>query len=99
MTSPDGIRLKYEVVGGGLPLLLHLGAGCDADTVVMDGALSLEHMPFMRASAEALAAALPHARRLILEGQHHEVDTNVLAPILGLSSPRRVPRGRQRLRN
>ena len=27
----DGVRLKYEVVGAGLPLLLHLGAGCDSD--------------------------------------------------------------------
>jgi hypothetical protein len=48
----------------------------------MDGALSLEHMPFMRASADSLAAALPHARRLTLEGQHHEVDNGVLAPVL-----------------
>jgi pimeloyl-ACP methyl ester carboxylesterase len=31
MTSPDGIRLKYEVIGAGPPLLLHLGAGCDSD--------------------------------------------------------------------
>lgn len=39
-------------------------------------------MPFMRASAEALAAAIPHARRLTLEGQHHDVDSNVLGPVL-----------------
>jgi hypothetical protein len=36
----------------------------------------------MRASADAVAAAIPHARRLTLEGQHHEVDANVLAPVL-----------------
>jgi pimeloyl-ACP methyl ester carboxylesterase len=53
-----------------------------ADTLIMDGALSLEFMPFMRASADAVAAAIPHARRLTLEGQHHEVDANVLAPVL-----------------
>jgi pimeloyl-ACP methyl ester carboxylesterase len=53
-----------------------------ADALVMDGALSLEVMPFMRASAEALAAAVPHARRLTLEGQDHEVNSNVLAPVL-----------------
>jgi pimeloyl-ACP methyl ester carboxylesterase len=57
-------------------------AAVTADTLVMDGALSLEHMPFMRASADSLAAALPHARRLTIEGQHHEVDSNVLAPVL-----------------
>jgi hypothetical protein len=48
----------------------------------MDGALSVEFMPFMRASAEALAAAIPHARRLTLEGRHHDVDSNVLATVL-----------------
>ena len=30
-TAPDGVRLHYEVEGNGPPLLLHLGAGCDAD--------------------------------------------------------------------
>lgn len=28
--SSDGVRLSYEVAGDGPPLLLHLGAGCDA---------------------------------------------------------------------
>lgn len=28
-TSTDGVRLTYDVVGEGPPLLLHLGAGCD----------------------------------------------------------------------
>jgi pimeloyl-ACP methyl ester carboxylesterase len=30
LTSPDGVRLKYEVEGEGAPLFLHLGAGCDS---------------------------------------------------------------------
>jgi pimeloyl-ACP methyl ester carboxylesterase len=30
-TSPDGVKLHYEVEGAGPPLLLHLGAGCDAE--------------------------------------------------------------------
>jgi pimeloyl-ACP methyl ester carboxylesterase len=29
-TAPDGVRLAYEIEGGGPALLLHLGAGCDA---------------------------------------------------------------------
>ena len=29
--SRDGVRLHYEVEGAGPPLVLHLGAGCDAD--------------------------------------------------------------------
>ena len=31
VTTADGVRLRYEVEGGGPPLVLHLGAGCDAD--------------------------------------------------------------------
>lgn len=30
-TSSDGVRLHYEIEGSGPPLVLHLGAGCDAD--------------------------------------------------------------------
>lgn len=29
-TAPDGARLHYEIEGQGPPLLLHVGAGCDA---------------------------------------------------------------------
>lgn len=31
LTSPDGVRLKYELEGSGPPLVLHLGTGCDSD--------------------------------------------------------------------
>jgi pimeloyl-ACP methyl ester carboxylesterase len=31
VTSPDGVHLSYEIAGSGPWLLLHLGAGCDAD--------------------------------------------------------------------
>ena len=30
-TSPDGVRLHYELEGSGPPLVFHLGAGCDSD--------------------------------------------------------------------
>ena len=30
-TAPDGVRLHYELEGSGQPLLLHVGAGADAD--------------------------------------------------------------------
>lgn len=29
LTSPDRVRLHYEIEGDGPPLILHLGAGCD----------------------------------------------------------------------
>jgi pimeloyl-ACP methyl ester carboxylesterase len=66
-----------------------------ADALIMDGALSLELMPFMRASAETLAAAIPHARRLTLDGQQHDVDSNVLAPVLlSFFAPREAAKSR-----
>jgi pimeloyl-ACP methyl ester carboxylesterase len=76
--------LAYDAaaLGDGRTVPTQRAARVTADTLIMDGALSLEFMPFMRDSAEALAAAIPHARRLTLEGQHHDVDSNVLAPVL-----------------
>jgi pimeloyl-ACP methyl ester carboxylesterase len=53
-----------------------------ARTLVIDGGDSLEKMPFMRASADELAAIIPHAERRTLEGQWHDVDITVLAPVL-----------------
>jgi pimeloyl-ACP methyl ester carboxylesterase len=53
-----------------------------AQTLVMDGSASSETMPFMHATAEALAKAIPNARHQVLEGQGHDVDPNVLAPVL-----------------
>lgn len=57
-------------------------AAVTADALLIDGAASLEPMPFMRASAEALAAAIPRARHLELEGQGHELDSAAIAPAL-----------------
>ncbi len=48
----------------------------------MDGGDSVEKMPFMRASAEELAAVIPQVERRTIEGQWHDVDINVLAPVL-----------------
>jgi pimeloyl-ACP methyl ester carboxylesterase len=38
-TAPDGVRLHYEIEGHGPPLLLHLGAGCDASLWLAAGYL------------------------------------------------------------
>lgn len=57
-------------------------AAVTASTLAMDGGASVEIMPFMRASAEALTGAIPNARHRILEGQRHDVDIQVLAPDL-----------------
>ena len=48
-------------------------------TLVMDGGASY---PFMHVTALALVKAMPHAKHRTLEGQTHEVDPQVLAPVL-----------------
>lgn len=48
-------------------------------TMVIDGGASF---PFIHDAADALAQALPHGQRHTLEGQQHNVDYKVLAPVL-----------------
>jgi pimeloyl-ACP methyl ester carboxylesterase len=76
--------LPYDAAALGDDRVVPAGraATVTARTLVMDGGGSLEAMPFMRASAEQLAAVIPHVVRHTLEGQWHDVDSNVLAPVL-----------------
>jgi pimeloyl-ACP methyl ester carboxylesterase len=48
-------------------------------TLVMHGDASL---PFMGPTAVTLSAAMPHAELRTLEGQTHDVNPGVLAPVL-----------------
>ena len=50
--------------------------------LVLDGGASMAYMPFMHASASALAKAIPQAQQRTLEGQTHDVNLEVLAPVL-----------------
>lgn len=54
-------------------------AAVTAPTLVMEGEASF---PFMRGTARALADLIPGARARVLEGQEHNVDPAVLAPVL-----------------
>jgi len=54
-----------------------------APTLIMDGEKSLSMYPFMRTTADALAQAMPTASRGTLKGQDHNVDAQVLAPVIG----------------
>jgi pimeloyl-ACP methyl ester carboxylesterase len=54
-------------------------AAIDIPTLLIDGLLS---PPWAARAADAAAAAIPNARRLGMEGQHHGVDQSVLAPVL-----------------
>ncbi len=51
-------------------------------TLVMDGGANLVYLPFMHASASALAKAIPHSEQRTLEGQTHDVKSEVIAPLL-----------------
>ena len=53
-------------------------ANVQSPTLVANGTV----IPFMLDTAKVLAMAIPHARQLTLEGQSHNVDLKVLAPVL-----------------
>jgi pimeloyl-ACP methyl ester carboxylesterase len=76
--------LAYDnaVVGDDRSVPVKVAAKVEAPTLVMDGGASLGPMPFMRASADKLAKAIPGAQRRIVEGQAHDVSPKALAPIL-----------------
>jgi pimeloyl-ACP methyl ester carboxylesterase len=56
-----------------------LAASVTAPTLVLAGGASF---PFMRATAQALADALPRGQARILEGQTHDLVPSVLGPVL-----------------
>lgn len=76
--------LAYDnaVVGENRSVPVERAAKVMAKTWVMDGGASLQTMPFMRPTADKIAKAIPHARRHTVEGQGHDVNAKVLAPIL-----------------
>ncbi len=51
-------------------------------TLVMDGGALMETRPFMHETAVALAKAIPNAQHRTLEGQTHDVSSEVIAPVL-----------------
>ena len=61
---------------------LSRAARLSTPVLVIDGGANLTLMPFMHATAAALAQAIPHAQQRTLEGQTHDVSSEVLAPVL-----------------
>lgn len=57
-------------------------ANVTVPALVMDGGANLAFMPFMHNTATTLAKAMPHAQQRTLEGQTHDVNLEVLAPVL-----------------
>jgi pimeloyl-ACP methyl ester carboxylesterase len=73
------LAYDYRVLGdGGVPVQAARAVAVPA--LVLDGA---ESPPFKHEAADALAKALPNARRQTLAGQATQVPPEVLAPILG----------------
>ena len=81
VTSKDGTRIGYDAVGEGPAVIVVYGAAGYRGAFGDDGA-SETIMPFMRATAEALTTAIPHAEHQILPGQTHDVDPKAVAPVL-----------------
>jgi hypothetical protein len=72
----------YAVMGdtvSGRPLAVEPWRSVSAPALVIDGAKSPASL---RRAADAIAERLPHARRVTLDGQSHNVSMPVLAPVL-----------------
>lgn len=76
--------LAYDnaVLGDDRAVPVGIAAKVKAMTLVMDGSASVGPMPFMRATADKLGQVIPRAQRQVVEGQAHDVNAKVLAPIL-----------------
>lgn len=72
--------LAYDaaVLGEDAAVPVERAANVKVPTLVMNGTV----IPFMSNSATALATAIPNAHHRTLEGQPHDVDLRVLAPVL-----------------
>jgi pimeloyl-ACP methyl ester carboxylesterase len=72
--------LAYDArIMGDYSIPKDLAASVKVPTMVIAGGAD---MPWMRQTAETLADALPDGEVRILEGQGHDVDPGVLAPVL-----------------
>jgi hypothetical protein len=73
--------LDYDaaVMGEDLVVPTNLARRVTVLALVMNGDASL---PFMSTTAKALANAIPNGQLRTLEGQRHDVDVQVLAPVL-----------------
>lgn len=76
--------LPYDVavIGDDRSVPTARAAKVSAVTLVMDGGANRDTMPFMAASANKIAEAIPDARRRTLEGEGHNVSAKAVAPLL-----------------
>lgn len=76
--------LVYDaaVLGENRPVPTERAARVTAQTLILGGSVSYGFIPFIQATAELLSKSIPGAQHRTLEGQRHDVDVEVLAPIL-----------------
>jgi len=71
--------LAYDAEVMGDYLIPERFSSVETPAIVIDGSASF---PFLHSSADALAELLPNGERATLEGQEHNIDPAVLAPVL-----------------
>jgi pimeloyl-ACP methyl ester carboxylesterase len=76
--------LAYDAAAMGTDCLAPIdrAARVSVPALVMDGGANLAYMPFMHETAASLAKVIPNAQQRTLEGQTHDVNLEVLAPVL-----------------
>ena len=76
-----GLTLEYDAaaMGEDASIPTERAVGVTVPTLIMNGS---ESFPFMSIAAQTLANTIPNAQHRALEGQTHEVASEVLAPVL-----------------
>ena len=85
--------LAYDaaVLGDDRVVPFDRAARVTAQTLVMEGSASQTSMPFMRVTAEQLTQAIPGAQHQTVEGQSHDVDAKIIAPVLTEFFGQKIP--------
>jgi pimeloyl-ACP methyl ester carboxylesterase len=73
------LAYDHTALMGQLSVPAERAAHVRAPTLVISGSAA---NPFMLETARGLSQAIPHAQLRILEGQSHDVNVEILAPVL-----------------
>ncbi len=76
------LRYDAAAVGDDRSVPVDVAAKVPAQVLVMDGGANLQMMPFMHTSADKLAKTMPNAQRQTIDGQAHDISSDVLVPVL-----------------
>ena len=81
-TVAPTLRYDAAAMGDDRSVPADVAAKVTAKTLVMDGGANLQMMPFMHASADKIAKNMSKAVRRTIDGQAHDISSEVLAPVL-----------------